>query len=35
MTGIAEENPAWEEFMYYLRRIAEALEALADPMEEN
>jgi len=35
MTGIAEGNPAWDDLIYCLRRIAEALEALADPMEDN
>jgi len=35
MTGIDEANPAWEDLIYLLRRIAEALECLADPREDN
>jgi hypothetical protein len=35
MSGIAEGNPAWDDLIYYLRRIATALEALADPMEDD
>jgi len=30
MTGIAEENPAWEELLYILRRLTRALEALVE-----
>jgi len=26
MSGISEGNPAWEELLYLLRRIADALE---------
>jgi len=30
MTGIQEGNPAWDDLIYYLRRIAAALEALVE-----
>ena len=32
MTGVDEDNPAWQELIYSLQRIADALGTIADRM---
>ena len=35
MTGIDEDNPAWEELLYVLQDIARSLEAIRKFMESR